>query len=304
MAPIVVAPERCFAASRPAWVAARSRARCGRQAGRGAAPRGRWRRAGTARGSSSRRRVETVRRADRRARRHGILVGGSPGSGARGREVPDELPQRRCAAHPAVRAVSLDRQRARRARAHRPAAVGAAWVAEHLGFDGTGIGVAIIDSGVDCAARRPRRQPGRALRRLRRSPAAAARRLRPRHARRRHHRRQRLRLGRRAARHRARGAPVVLQGARRAGDGNISNVIAAIDYAIEQRARFNIRVINLSVAAGVYESYNTDPLTLAARARGRRGHRGRHRRGQSRPRRDRAAASTAASRRRATRRGC
>ena len=51
------------------------------------------------------------------------------------------------------------------------------------------------------------------------------------------------------------------------GDGNgyISNVIAAIDYAIANRARFNIRVVNLSVAAGVYESYNTDPLTLAAR---------------------------------------
>ena len=40
---------------------------------------------------------------------------------------------------------------------------------------------------------------------------------------------------------------------------------AAIDYAIEQRAAYNIRVINLSVAAGVYESYKTDPLTLATR---------------------------------------
>jgi serine protease AprX len=51
------------------------------------------------------------------------------------------------------------------------------------------------------------------------------------------------------------------------GDGNgyISNVIAALDYAVENRTRFNIRVVNLSVAAGVYESYNTDPLTLAAR---------------------------------------
>ena len=29
--------------------------------------------------------------------------------------------------------------------------------------------------------------------------------------------------------------------------------------------RYNIRVINLSVAAGVYESYTTDPLTLAAK---------------------------------------
>jgi serine protease AprX len=49
------------------------------------------------------------------------------------------------------------------------------------------------------------------------------------------------------------------------GRGYISDVIAAIDYAISVRASYNIRVINLSVAAGVYESYWSDPLTLAAR---------------------------------------
>ena len=49
------------------------------------------------------------------------------------------------------------------------------------------------------------------------------------------------------------------------GRGYVSDVIAAIDYAIARRAAFNIRVINLSMAAGVYESYNADPLTLAAR---------------------------------------
>ena len=49
------------------------------------------------------------------------------------------------------------------------------------------------------------------------------------------------------------------------GFGYISNVIAALDYAVEHRLQYNIRVINLSVAAGVYESYNTDPLTLAAK---------------------------------------
>ena len=49
------------------------------------------------------------------------------------------------------------------------------------------------------------------------------------------------------------------------GNGHISNVIAALDYAVENRNRFNIRVVNLSVAAGVYQSYTTDPLTLAAR---------------------------------------
>jgi serine protease AprX len=48
------------------------------------------------------------------------------------------------------------------------------------------------------------------------------------------------------------------------GKGRISDVIAALGYAITHKDQFNIRVINLSVATGVYESYNSDPLTLAA----------------------------------------
>jgi serine protease AprX len=49
------------------------------------------------------------------------------------------------------------------------------------------------------------------------------------------------------------------------GQGVISNVIAALDYSVANKALYNIRVINLSVGAAVTESYNTDPLTLAAR---------------------------------------
>jgi serine protease AprX len=50
-----------------------------------------------------------------------------------------------------------------------------------------------------------------------------------------------------------------------AGRGQISNVIAAFDYIVANRAALNVRIINLSIAAGVYESYNSDFLTLAAR---------------------------------------
>ena len=50
-----------------------------------------------------------------------------------------------------------------------------------------------------------------------------------------------------------------------AGHGYISDVIAAIDYAIAIKDRYNIRIINLSVASGVFESYNTDPLSRAAK---------------------------------------
>jgi serine protease AprX len=47
------------------------------------------------------------------------------------------------------------------------------------------------------------------------------------------------------------------------GRGHISDVIAAIDDAIAHKDELNIRVLNLSVASGVFESYLTDPLTLA-----------------------------------------
>ena len=50
-----------------------------------------------------------------------------------------------------------------------------------------------------------------------------------------------------------------------AGGGYVSDVIAAIDYAISVKATYNVRVINLSVASGVFESYWLDPLTLAAK---------------------------------------
>jgi serine protease AprX len=49
------------------------------------------------------------------------------------------------------------------------------------------------------------------------------------------------------------------------GAGRISDVIAALDYVVANRDALNIRVVNLSVASGVYESYTLDPLTLAAK---------------------------------------
>jgi serine protease AprX len=49
------------------------------------------------------------------------------------------------------------------------------------------------------------------------------------------------------------------------GKGVISDVIAAFDWAVANRVTHNIRVINLSVGAKITESYETDPLTLAAK---------------------------------------
>jgi serine protease AprX len=163
-----------------------------------------------------------------------------------------------------IRGLSLDR-RVQGTMERTGATVGATWVRDNLGLDGAGIGVAIIDSGVaawhdDLGSERVVHfadfvdfQPsayddyghgthvagivagnGFDSAGARRGIAPAA-------------------------------NLIVLKVLDGDGFGYISNVIAALDYAVEHRAQFNIRVINLSVAAGVYESFNTDPLTLAAK---------------------------------------
>ena len=50
------------------------------------------------------------------------------------------------------------------------------------------------------------------------------------------------------------------------GQGTISRIIAALNWVAVNAKTYNIKVVNLSVGAGVYESYWTDPLTLAAKA--------------------------------------
>jgi serine protease AprX len=49
------------------------------------------------------------------------------------------------------------------------------------------------------------------------------------------------------------------------GQGTISDMIAALDWVLANHAQYNIRVVNMSVGAGISESYMTDPVTLAAK---------------------------------------
>jgi serine protease AprX len=58
---------------------------------------------------------------------------------------------------------------------------------------------------------------------------------------------------------------VALKALDQEGKGKISGIIAALDWAIANRQQYNIRVINMSLGAGVFESYHTDPLTVAAK---------------------------------------
>lgn len=168
------------------------------------------------------------------------------------------------ASRPGVTSIRLDRP-VQGTMERTAATIGAKWVRESLGFDGAGVGVATIDSGVtswhdDLSSDRVvhfadfvqfQSQPyddyghgshvagiiagsGYDSNGARRGIAPAA-------------------------------NLVVLKVLDGDGVGYISNVIAALDYAVEHRQQYNIRVINLSVAAGVYESYTTDPLTLATK---------------------------------------
>ena len=50
------------------------------------------------------------------------------------------------------------------------------------------------------------------------------------------------------------------------GVGQIGDVLAGIDWAIFHSKQYNIRVLNLSLAADSSESYRTDPLCRAVRA--------------------------------------
>ena len=50
------------------------------------------------------------------------------------------------------------------------------------------------------------------------------------------------------------------------GTGTTSDVLRAVDWAILHRKQYNIRVLNLSLGHPVYESFVTDPLCRAVRA--------------------------------------
>jgi serine protease AprX len=171
------------------------------------------------------------------------------------------------AANPLVERITLDRE-VIGATERTGATVGASAVRQQLGYDGTGVGVAIIDSGV-AAWHDDLSDAGTGQRVTRfvdfvegittphddygHGTHVAG-----------------IIAGNGFDSDGARTgiAPganlVVLKVLDDTGRGHISDVIAAIDYAIAERGALNIRVINLSVASGVYESYLTDPLTLAA----------------------------------------
>jgi serine protease AprX len=142
------------------------------------------------------------------------------------------------------------------------ATVGATAVRQHLGYDGSGVGIAVIDSGItpwhdDLSGPAGGQRVARFVDFVNGRSAPYDDYGHGTH------------VAGIAAGARAGIAPaaqlVVLKVLDANGQGRISDVIAALDYVRSTKTTFNIRVANLSVATGVYESYSIDPLTVAAR---------------------------------------
>jgi serine protease AprX len=208
-------------------------------------------------------------RPDASAERAIAACGGSsgvsfPSLSAQVAEIPDGCLEQ-LARDPSVRSISVDRGVTGSLQRTTRAAVGAAWVTEHLGFDGSGVGVAIIDSGV--AAWHDEIGPNRIVHFV----DFVARQSQPYddYGHGTHVAGIIAGNGQTSGGNRRGIAPgaqlIVLKALDGAGDGNVSQVIAAVEYAVRHRRTYNIRIINLSVAAPVYESYHTDPLTQAVR---------------------------------------
>jgi serine protease AprX len=172
------------------------------------------------------------------------------------------------AAHPHVASLSLDRLVVG-SMERTAATIGVAAVRQELGYDGSGVGVAVIDSGVtpwhdDLASEGGASRIARFVDFVDRRTAAYDDYGHGTHV-------AGIIAGNGFDSSGARTgiAPrahlVVLKALDERGRGRISDVIAALDYVVANRVALNIRVVNLSIAAGVYESYKTDPLTQAAK---------------------------------------
>lgn len=172
------------------------------------------------------------------------------------------------AEHPLVKHVSLDRPVAGTME-RTSATIGATAIHDRLGYDGSGVGVAIIDSGVtpwhdDLASGDGGQRVVRFVDFVRNRPnpyddyghgthvagVIAG-------------------NGFDSGGGRTGIAPrahlMILKVLDDEGNGRISDVIAAFDYVLKKSAGLNIRIVNLSVATRVDESYTTDPLTIAAK---------------------------------------
>ena len=174
------------------------------------------------------------------------------------------------ASNPAVRRIAVDRVTL--GQMQRTAAItGAAAVREAFGYDGAGIGVAVIDSGITSwhddlgTADLPGTQRVAAFADFVGSESAPY----DDYGHGTHVAGIIAGNGYDSGGGRQGMAPssrlVVLKVLDGSGRGRISQVIAALEYVVAHRHELNIRVVNLSIAAPVTESYTSDFLALATK---------------------------------------
>jgi subtilisin family serine protease len=197
----------------------------------------------------------------------GTLIRTLPGLNAQVVDLPN-MAILTLAASPYVARISLDRV-AVGAMERTGATIGADAIRQEHGYDGSGIGVAVIDSGVtawhdDLAAFGGGQRVDRFVDFVNGWPLAYDDSGHGTHV-------AGIIAGDGFDSSGARSgiAPaahlIVLKALDGSGRGYISDVIAALEYVAANKTALKIRIVNLSIATGVYESYNTDPLTVAAK---------------------------------------
>src|ERR1041384_7554013 len=120
---------------------------------------------------------------------------------------------------------------------------------ENTGFtslNGTGVGIAVLDSGVDDTHNLIKASTGRPAIVYSKTYTSIA-------------------ANRDYFGHGTHVASLLLGVLDAAGSGVSSNVVAAIDWCITNKATYNIRIINMSLGAPAKDSYKNDPLCLAVR---------------------------------------
>jgi serine protease AprX len=198
------------------------------------------------------------------------------GGGTRGRALPiidayvADMPNPSLAGlanNPAISHIALDRF-AGSTMERTGATIGATAVREAFGYDGTGIGIAVIDSGItawhdDLTGGGSRQRVDAFVDFVNGGTSAYDDYGHGTHV-------AGIIAGNGMDSNGARSgiAPnahlIVLKVIDASGRGYISDVIDALHYVLTYKSRLNIRVVNMSVAAGVYESSDDDPLTRAA----------------------------------------
>jgi serine protease AprX len=141
--------------------------------------------------------------------------------------------------------------------------------ANPTGLDGTGIGIAVLDSGIDTGHIAFRSEKGNTLRVVVSRDFTGENRIDDPYGHGTHVASIAAGNGRVAHNNYLGIAPAAgiinLRVLDSHGTGRVSNILAALDWVLQNRSAYNIRVVNLSLGAPAVDSYKNDPVCQAVR---------------------------------------